>query len=113
MSDPRQREARCVWLIPSEDPDARYLVPGCWERVQDWDAACTCPSTAAQLDEAEQKIAELEQKAPRDETYCSALRSVICRQPNARVLLEEVDVLYREWMAQRAAVEAANARGGA
>lgn len=95
------RETRCAWVIPPDEPDARYMVPGCPERVQDWDAECTCPTTAEQLDEFEAKIRELEAEAMRASDRSSALIAVIGRFPNARELLDEVNQKVREWDAMR------------
>lgn len=104
------RETRCAWLIPAEEPDARYMVPGCMTRVQDWDADCTCTSTAEELDAAEEKIAELEAAALSQQDRMCALISVVGRMPNARALLEEVDRTVREWAVQRDAVKAMASR---
>ncbi|TDD97592.1 hypothetical protein [Actinomadura rubrisoli] len=86
------RELRCTWIAPSEDPDARLLVPGCMERVQDWDADCTCKSSAEELDELEARVAELEQQLDAQRDRYSSLHSAD----------------FREWRKQKAAVRKAN-----
>lgn len=101
-----RREQRCVWLMPSEDPDARYLIPGCWERVQDWDAPCTCKTTAQELDEAEARIAELQSKLQQIEDDRSALRSVVWKHKDGQALIEQGYKLADEWRTQKHQVKA-------
>jgi hypothetical protein len=96
-----RRETRCTWIAPSEDPDARYLIPGCWERVLDWNAPCTCKSTAQELDEAEERIAQLERELDQLKDYHSALRSVVGRHADGRTLIEDGYKLAGEWRAQK------------
>lgn len=104
------REQRCAWIAPSEEPNARYLVPGCWTRVLDWDAECTCKTTAQEMDEADAKIARLERELQRISDDHHALISTVGKHPDARALLEAADKSAAEWRAIRAKTTQANAR---
>ena len=106
----KPRETRCAWIAPSEDPDARYLVPGCWERVQDWDAACTCKTSAEELDERDARIAELEAELDRARDRDQSLRSAVLQHPDARGLFKQADESYREWRRKKDAVRRQNAK---
>jgi hypothetical protein len=100
------REQRCVWIAPSEEPDDRYLVPGCWERVLDWDAECTCKSTAQEVDEAEAEIARLKDEMERVSNNYHALISTVSKHQDGQTLLEQADRMAAQWGAQRQLVKA-------
>lgn len=103
-----RRESRCTWVAPSEDPDARLLVPGCWERVQDWDADCTCKTSAEELDELEARVAGLEAQLDLQQDRYHALSSVVGKGSDASALFKEAHESFREWRKQKAAVRREN-----
>jgi hypothetical protein len=98
------RGPRCVWIAPSEDPEARYLVPGCWERVLDWDADCTCKTTAEELAEAEARAEQLDGELQRIRDEYHALISAVGSHADGRMLLEAADRMSAKWRATRAGV---------
>ncbi|RJL19738.1 hypothetical protein [Bailinhaonella thermotolerans] len=85
------RMLRCAWIAPAEDPDARLLIPGCPDRVQDWDAPCACPTTVEELGQAETRIAELtaELQALRHHVY--GLTTAIDAHPDRASLFAAAD----------------------
>lgn len=103
-----RREIRCAWVAPAEDPDARYLVPGCIERVQDWDAPCTCKTTRQELDGLAGRIAELEADLDRQRDRYHALLGAVGQHHDAAALHERAAENFREWRRQKAAVRQAN-----
>lgn len=103
-----RRESRCTWIAPSEDPDARLLVPGCWTRVQDWDADCTCKTSAEELDELEARVAALEAQLDLQQDRYHALSSVVSKRPDATALFKDAHESFREWRRQKAAVRRMN-----
>lgn len=102
------REIRCTWVAPSEDPNARYLIPGCWERVQDWDADCTCTTSAEELNELTARVADLEAQLDRERDRYSALRSAVMKHKDAAVLYAEATADFQEWRRMKAEVRRQN-----
>lgn len=94
------RETRCTWIAPSEDPNARLLVPGCMERVLDWDAACTCKTSSVELNEAEARIADLERQLRRSRDDHHALVAAVGRHPDGTGLFAAADKLRAAWRQQ-------------
>ena len=103
-----RREPRCTWIGPSEDPEARLLVPGCWERVQDWDADCTCKTSAEELDELQARVADLEAQLDLQQDRYEALSGVVLKRPDAAALFKAAHESFREWRKQKAAVRREN-----
>lgn len=103
-----RREPRCTWVAPAEEPDARFLVPGCMERVQDWDAECACKTSAQELDEADARIAELEAQLDRERDWHSAWRGVALQHRDGRVLFDRANASFKEWRRQKDAVRRMN-----
>jgi hypothetical protein len=103
-----RREPRCTWIAPSEDPEARLLVPGCMERVQDWDADCTCKTSAEELDELEARVKDLEAQLDRALDRAQAFSSAVLEHQDAAALFKEADESFREWRKQKAAVRREN-----
>jgi hypothetical protein len=106
MRTETRRESRCVWIAPSEDPDARYLVPGCWERVTDWNAPCACKTTAEELAEAEATAQRLERELQRLRDDHHALVSAVGKHQDGSALLQQADKTASAWRAARARTEA-------
>lgn len=102
------RETRCTWIAPSEDPDARLLVPGCWTRVQDWDADCTCKTSAEELDELTARVAALEAQLDLQQDRYHALSSVVGKRRDSSALFKEAHESYREWRKQKTSVRREN-----
>jgi hypothetical protein len=96
-----RREARCTWIAPSEA--ARLLVPGCWTRVQDWDADCTCKTTTQELDEADARIADLERQLQQSLDEQHAMAVAIGRHTDRAALFEAATKFRIEWRRQQAA----------
>lgn len=94
------REARCTWIAPSEDPNARLLIPGCWDRVLDWDAECTCKTTAQELDDADARIADLERQLRAEQDENHALCVAIGRHPDSAALFEAATQYRLGWRRQ-------------
>lgn len=99
-----QRETRCTWVAPSEDPAARYLIPGCWERVQDWDADCTCKTSAEELNELTARIAGLEARLDQAHDRYSSLHSAVLKHADSAALFVKADGDFREWRRMKAEV---------
>lgn len=97
---------RCTWVVPAEDPGARFLVPGCYERLEDGDAECTCPTTAEELARLQQLVADLERKLADQAEYGVALTSVVSKLPGGAQILQEANGLGRQWVEQRRQVRA-------
>lgn len=105
----RARETRCVWVAPAEEPDARYLVPGCMERVQDWDADCACKTSAEELNEFEEQAARLADDLDAARDRYQSLMSVVARDcKDAVALLKAADESYRDWRRMKAETRRAN-----
>lgn len=110
-----RRGLRCAWIAPPEEPQTRMLVPGCPERVQDWDAPCTCKTTDEELAEAEARSARLEAKLDRARDRYQALMGAVSRRPDASAIFKEADASFAEWRRMKDAVRKQNetfARGG-
>ncbi|MFF5261323.1 hypothetical protein ACFY4C_20465 [Actinomadura viridis] len=105
----RPREARCTWVAPSEDPNTQLLVPGCWERVQDWDAECTCKTTADEVTDLEARVTELEAELDRQQDRYHALVGAVGRHHDAAALHQQAAENFRERCRLKAAVRHENA----
>jgi hypothetical protein len=77
-------------------------------RVQDWDAECTCTSTAEELDQAEAKIASLERQLAREKDMAQAFRSVLIQQPDSWSLVEKAYTIADEQTRRREEIERQN-----
>lgn len=91
-----RREPRCTWIAPSDDPDARLLVPGCMERVLDWDADCTCKTTVEELAEAEERAARLQAELDHQRDLHHALVAAVGRHRDAASLHAKAHEIYGE-----------------
>ncbi|GAA3958171.1 hypothetical protein GCM10023085_45800 [Actinomadura viridis] len=103
------RELRCAWIAPSEDPNTRLLVPGCMERVQDWEAPCTCKTTAEEVTELEERLTELKAEPDRQEDRYHALVAAVGQHHDAAALHQQAAENFRERRRMKAAVRHENA----
>lgn len=74
--------AGCYWWT---DPDgALCLLPGCWSRVADPDAECTCATLAARLAATERTLHELRRRQEYADRWHTALAEALDAHPAGR-----------------------------
>lgn len=81
-STPDTVPAGCYWWT---DPDgALCLLPGCWARVTDPDAECTCDKLGARLARAEQQLREAQEQQRYADRWYAALAEALDAHPAGR-----------------------------
>lgn len=88
MTEPK---LRCCWFEVPEEPGSRMLLPGCMERVQDPDAACTCPTTAEEIDRAKAEYAILAARAAGNSDAFGDLMSAVSAHRDAKAIFADAD----------------------
>jgi hypothetical protein len=98
MPEPIPAEAPlpCHWYENPERPGERYLVPCCYERVQDADAKCGCELPVDELVRLRREVTQAKtarEKAVRD---LRAMEIVLARRPDFDAVFKEARQVREE-----------------